>query len=437
MMKLALAVLLAATQVRAAVLPVPVRVAPVGIGRPVLTPALPRELKMSRPLTAPRALPAPPKTPFFMVPAPGLTDEQLHAIAQISDLLKQTHVDDVDVNKLYYGAIKGMAASLDPHTHFFDPQEFKEFTEQLKGEFAGVGIVLSEKDGLMSVMYTMPGSPAAAAGVQSGEKILAIDGKSVQGLGREKTVELIRGAAGSAITLKLGGPSGERELTLTRAVIHQPNTRAELLPGGKGYVHLTQFQHDSAQEVLAHVRALKARGATSVILDVRFNPGGELGAVAEMSAAFLKKGQTIVTMRARQGQSKVIKAPIDGEFADMPVTVLANGHSASASEILAGALQDHKRARVIGARTYGKGSAQSVIPFQDGSGIKITMQKWFTPSGKSIQSEKDGTGGVLPDVEVKVSEEDEAKVAGNMMTRISGQPGDPNVKDAVLEEALK
>lgn len=376
---------------------------------------------------------------------PGLTEEDLGKIYAIAAIIYNGHVDPVERRKLYYGAVKGMARELDPHSQFFTPEEFERFKNDLQGSFAGIGAGMGRKeDGKpQPLQYVIPGSPAERAGLKGGDVILEINSAPTGPMTGEDITSKLRGRPGTTVNLKIGRPDPATrkpstfDVTITRAVIQTANAYSKMLAGGAGYVYFNEFRQDSDKTVLGHVRKLVGQGARSVIIDVRFNPGGSMEAVARLTAAFLKKGQVVFTAKNRQGAANEWKNPSDGEFRDLPVKVLVNGYSASASEIFAGALQDHGRAQVLGARTYGKGTAQSIIPFKDGSALKLTMQRWYTPSGRSIQRDDQGNGGVIPDVAVAVEQDQEIQVISRILKELSGAPqaGAP-VADPVLERAL-
>ncbi len=371
-----------------------------------------------------------------------LTDEELGAIAALADFISKNYIDPIESKRLYYGAMRGMARELDPHSQFYSPPELKALLEDLKGSFTGIGAGLGKKEdgGPVPITHVMPNSPAETGGVKAGDLITEVDGVPAGPMTTEDVVRRIRGAAGTTVTVTIMRPDSAAQavrkltLTLTRAEVRSNNVFSKMLVGGVGYVYFSQFQDDTSVNVLAQVRALKAQGAGSLVIDVRHNPGGSLQSVVDMTAAFLKSGQVVVTTKNRRGRIVSFTAKKDGEFKDLPVKVLINGYSASASEILAGALQDHGRARVYGSKTYGKGSAQSIIPLDDGSALKLTVERWFTPSGRSIERTKAG-GGVSPDVAVALDEAEEAKIIGGILRELNGVAGE-KAADPVLEKAL-
>ena len=227
------------------------------------------------------------------------------------------------------------------------------------------------------------------------------------------------------------------EVTLVRGKVQTANAFSRMYPGGVGYIYFESFREDSHLTVLGEARKLKGQGMRSLIIDVRNNGGGSLQSVVNLSAAFLEKGMGIVSTKNRKGDDRAWKAPSTGELANTPATLLVNGYSASASEILAGALQDNKKAVVVGSRTYGKGSAQIVIPFKDGSALKLTVDRWYAPSGRSIQKDASGVGGITPDIEVKADEEVEAKAMGQIARELNRMPVETPVPDPALSKALE
>ncbi|MBI4678669.1 MAG: S41 family peptidase [Elusimicrobia bacterium] len=380
-----------------------------------------------------------------------LTREELAQFLRVWSIIQTDYVEPVQRKKLFYGAMRGMAQTLDPYSRFFDPEEYVKHQEERQGSYAGIGVGLTRRgDG---IVYVLPRSPAARAGFKAGDRILEIDGENAGSLRADEVAQKLRGPAGTRVTVKLmrvdKKTGAESVLTVVcgRASLQLPNSFSKLLPGGFGYVYFDSFRSGgnpfgfldpsagTAGEVLGRVRRLRSAGASSIILDVRYNGGGALDAVGAITAAFLKKGQTIVVMRDRRGREDRVSVDEDGDFSDLPVKVLVNGFSASASEILAGALQDNGRGTVIGRRTYGKGSAQSFIEFDDGSALKLTMNRWYTPKGASIDRAA-GQGGIMPDVTVEVDDETEMSAYAATLMELYGEPAGSPVPDPVLEEAL-
>ena len=375
----------------------------------------------------------------------GFSDEELAQICGISQIIGKYYVEPVDKIELMYGALEGMAKRLDPHSEFLDPQAYKDFHDQLDGSFSGVGLGMKKKEtgAAQGVSYVIPGSPAEEAGLQGGDEILAVDGEDIRSLSQEDAAKRIKGAEGTRVSLSIRRPGAGRgdssfDVALTRRKLQTANAFSRMHPGGIGYVYLESFRDDSNLTVLQEVRELERRGMRSLVLDVRNNGGGSLQAVINLAAAFLKEGMGIVSTKDRRGRTREWKAPSDGEFSDVPIALLVNGYSASASEILAGALQDNRRAVVVGGRSYGKGSAQVVVPFQDGSALKLTVDRWVTPGGRSIQKDKSGRGGITPDLPIQIGEEAETKALVQIMRELNRlPPAAPPVPDPALVKALE
>jgi carboxyl-terminal processing protease len=382
----------------------------------------------------------------------GIDMADLAAIEMLATKIKNEYVDGAKFSSkdLYYAAAKGMFKQLDPHSTFYTPDEFKKFQAALSGTSSGIGAIMNteKKKGEGAVVkLPIPGAPAQKAGVQPGDVVTEVNGQSTLQMTIEEVVDKIKGQEGTPVTLKIDRPNPadpkapkKLSFTITRAAFQTANIYSELLPNNVGYVYFNEFRDQSTEYAfLQHVTKLVAAGAKSLIIDVRNNPGGSLGTVIRISALFLKKGQIIVKMKDSKGAEKVEKAPADGPFTGLAVKMLINGGSASASEILAGALKDHGRAKLYGAQSYGKGSAQVVIGLSDGAGIKLTVNKWFTPNGASIDRVDGSGGGVAPDVKIDVSPEVEGKALVRIFQKMSGLPLDPagNIADPALEAALK
>ncbi|MBI4424087.1 MAG: S41 family peptidase [Elusimicrobia bacterium] len=382
----------------------------------------------------------------------GLTDEQLETIWAISGQIRRLYVEPVDRQKLFYGAMRGMAKELDQHTQFLDPTEAKRFRQAMSGSFSGIGARLKTKeDGKpMQIQMPLPGSPAERAGVKSGDEIMKVGNAETAPLDADKVIELIQGPAGTPVTLELRrlDPRTQRPTTVTvtiiRATVKLDNLLAKLIPGTtKGYIYFAQFQGDTDTELFKAIRALKSQGMTELILDMRFNGGGRLDTAIRICEGLLAKDKIIVSEKARPGSpapGNEAKTGKDGEFKDLPLKLLVNGGSASASEVLAGALQDHQRARIVGTQTYGKGSVQIPLDFADGSMFKITIQRWYTPNGRSIDKTLANAkgGGLTPDDVVAVGEKEDAEAVGRVLKELNGAPDlGPVVPDPILEQALK
>jgi carboxyl-terminal processing protease len=318
--------------------------------------------------------------------------------------IQNDYVDAVSDSSLYRKSVDGMLYELnDPYSTFLPPERFAKLSESTSGNYAGVGVEVDVRDGWLIVVAPLPGGPAERAGIQPGDRIVEIAGKPTKGWTNEEASKVMRGKPGSTVSLEIERPgvAVPLELRVQRTTIHQSAVRrASLLGEGVGYIDLKAFSDSTVKELNGAITSLLSRGMKTLVLDLRTNPGGLLNQGVRVSDIFLDPGQRIVSMRGRLAEA-------NREYADsakqrwpqLPLLILVDGRSASASEIVAGALQDHDRAVIIGTPTYGKGSAQSVISFGPQGGLKITTARWFTPAGRSITRKvpaDDDTGDPLP-----------------------------------------
>ena len=345
-------------------------------------------------------------------------DSPYQSIELFSTVLEKVRKDYVDgqnlkYQDLVYGALKGMLNTLDPHSEFMEPEKYHELQNDTQGAFGGLGIVVSMRDNFVTVVAPMDDTPGAKAGILSGDRIVKINSQSTEKMTLADAVKNLRGEPGSSIKLTTFRPSNGsvKEYNLTRAIINVDmvkdiNGKKEFpLSDNKiGYVHLTQFGEKTSDDLEAALRKLKGEGMQALILDLRWNPGGLLEQAVDVCEKFLPRGQLVVTTEGRsKEQTSVRKAAGHGdEIRNMPMVVLVNLGSASASEIVAGCLQDLKRAIILGEKTFGKGSVQSILPLGDGSALRLTTAKYYTPSHKVIHEE-----GITPDVPVAMSAEEE------------------------------
>ena len=330
------------------------------------------------------------------------TDEVYENIEIFTEVLRQiekNYVEPQDPQKLIYGAIKGMVQSLDPHSSFLTKEEHQELLIETKGSFTGVGIEITVRDNVLTVVSPIEGTPADEAGIKAGDQIIGIDDKPTNDMTLTDAVKNIRGPKGTKVklTVRREGTEKPLEFSITRDVIPLKSVRSHLLTPDIGYVRISSFQSktdedlDSALEKIEDGRVLKG-----LILDLRNNPGGLLTQAIKVSDLFLDSGLIVSTKGRDDSQDMEVMANKDEHPRNYPIIVLVNGGSASASEIVAGALQDNKRALVLGTQTFGKGSVQTILPLSDGSGLRLTTAKYYTPSGKSIQ-----LSGITPDVKVE------------------------------------
>jgi len=325
---------------------------------------------------------------------------QIQLFADALTLISADYVKPVKAKDLVYGAIKGMMRTLDGYSQFLDQECFKEMTEGTKGEFGGIGIEIGIRDGVLTVIAPIENTPAFKAGVQAGDRIVKIDGKITRNLTLDEAVKKMRGEPGTDLTITVIRESPEeiRDFTITRAVIKLKSIEdARIIEGNIGYIRILEFQERTAKDLRVHIKALRKDGAKSLILDLRNNPGGLLTAAIEAADEFLQPGSMIVYTEGRDPEKRTeFKAKKVSEFDDMNLAVLVNKGSASAAEILAGALKDNKRALVIGVPTFGKGSVQTVMPLKDKSALRLTTAAYYTPSGKNLMDK-----GVEPNIYVK------------------------------------
>ncbi|MEW6144901.1 MAG: S41 family peptidase [Thermodesulfobacteriota bacterium] len=329
------------------------------------------------------------------------TYEGLSNFTRVLDLVERNYVEEVDPEKLTNGAIEGMLKTLDPYSTYLSPERYRELEIGTSGEFGGVGMEVSEENGVLTVITPIEGSPAEKAGIKPRDQIIGIEGKSTQGMVVQEAVRLLRGPSGTPvkITIRRAGEAEPRVITLIRDKIVVKSVKAQLLENGIGYIKLTQFQDRSSQEMRDAISALESQNGkelSGLILDLRNNPGGLLTEAIDIVDEFIDSG-LIVSVRGRTpDQTREYYATRNGSFQTFPVVVMVNDGSASASEVVAEALQDSKRAVILGTKTFGKGSVQTIIKLEDGSGLKLTTAKFYAPSGRSINEV-----GVTPDIKIE------------------------------------
>jgi carboxyl-terminal processing protease len=380
--------------------------------------------------------------------------EELQQLATVFGMVKSDYVEPVDEKKLITDAITGMVASLDPHSQYFDKKSFKEFREGTSGKFVGVGIEITQEDGLVKVVSPIEGSPAFRAGLKTNDLITKIDDTAVKGLTLNEAVKRMRGEPNTKVLLTIYRKDENRTfpVTITREEIKQQSVRGKVIEPGYAWIRVSQFQERSFEDFAKKVDEIykqdpKIKG---MVLDLRNDPGGLLTSAVAMSAAFLPENVTVVSTNGQTPESKqVLRAtPSDirglpgsdalknlpAALKKVPLVVLVNEGSASASEIVAGALQDHKRATIMGSQSFGKGSVQTFRPLGPDTGLKITTSRYYTPSGRSIQAK-----GIVPDVMVDETEEGSPYAAlrmreADLEKHLSSGQGEEK-KDAAREKA--
>ncbi|MGH7411763.1 MAG: S41 family peptidase [Candidatus Methylomirabilis sp.] len=369
--------------------------------------------------------------------------ERLKVFTEVLSLIQANYVEETKTRDLIYGGIKGMLETLDPHSSFLPPDIFKEMQVETQGSFGGLGIEITVKDRQLTVVAPIEGTPADRAGMHPGDRIVKIDGNPTKDMTLIEAVKKLRGPKGTKVTLTIlrEESPGPFEISLVREVIEVKSVRAKDLGDGIAYVRIASFQERTSKDLLKAIEQLAQGGMSALVLDLRNNPGGLLNQAVQVSDLFLDKGQLIVYTEGRvKNQDLRFSAEHTSEIPKVSMVVLVNGGSASASEIVAGALQDWKRAVVLGTKTFGKGSVQTVIPLTDGSGLRLTTAKYLTPKGRAIHG-----GGLLPDIIVeaprptlakaqsgaqgeKEGETGKERSEGRQERKISEEEGDPNLQ---------
>ncbi|MEK7372543.1 MAG: S41 family peptidase [candidate division NC10 bacterium] len=329
------------------------------------------------------------------------TYENLRLFTEVLSIVQSQYVDEVAAKDIIHSAIKGTLRGLDPHSSFLDPEMYREMQVETSGVFGGLGIEITLRDDVLTVVSPIDGTPAYRVGIQSGDRIVKIEGLSTKDMQLTDAVKRMRGKPGTKIIISImreGFPE-PKDFEITREQIHVQSVRAVPLEAGIEYIRLRQFQEQTAQDMEAALdKFTKNDKIQGLVLDLRNNPGGLLTSAVEVSERFIEAGKLVVYTEGRvRNQNMRFQANAKRVYADFPIVVLVNQGSASASEIVAGALQDHGRAVVLGTQTFGKGSVQTIIPLSDGSGLRLTTAKYFTPKGRSIQGK-----GVTPDIIVEV-----------------------------------
>ena len=365
---------------------------------------------------------------FIVLSTAGRADEAVYQslanFTRVLDLIERNYVEEVDSEELTESAIQGMLRTLDPYSAYLTPERFRELEIGTSGEFGGVGMEVTVENGILTVITPIEGTPAEAAGIKPKDQILEVNGKSTKGMVVQEVVKLLRGPRGSTVdvTVKSVGDKEPRVVTLTRDKIVVKSVKPELLPDGIAYIKLSQFQDNTSYELKQALTELKTNNngnLKGIVLDLRNNPGGLLSEAIQVVDEFVDDG-LIVSVKGRyQGQSREHYATKNGDYEKEPIVVIVNDGSASASEVVAEALQDSKRALILGTSTFGKGSVQTIIKLEDGSGLKLTTAKFYAPSGRSINEV-----GVTPDVVVENEKDKDNQLESAVnMIKTSKVPG--------------
>ena len=383
---------------------------------------------------------------------PDLPLDELRAFSEIFGRIKNNYVEPVEDKELLQNAIRGMLSGLDPHSTYLDLDDFKALQEGTSGEFGGLGIEVTMEDGFVKVVSPIDDTPAAKGGVLAGDLIVRLDETPVKGMSLGDAVDIMRGKPGSKLLLTIVREGADKPLKieLTRAIIKVKSVKQKMLEPGYGYIRISTFQSRTGPSMKEAISALKIENdgdLKGLVLDLRNNPGGLLNAAIDVSDAFITKGLIVYTDGRIEDSKQKFNAKPDDVLNGAPLVVLVNGGSASASEIVAGALQDHHRAVIIGSKTFGKGSVQTVMPLTNDTAVKMTTARYYTPSGRSIQAE-----GIVPDIKVsgiKVSSSEQSEFKplreqdlsghlenGNGETKTTTEDADQDI-DAAADEATE
>jgi carboxyl-terminal processing protease len=360
-------------------------------------------LAAAAPATGPTAPPAAGAANSAAAPPeaqPQAANAKLKILAQALALVEDQYVDIKTPKDLVYGSIQGAVGTLDPHSSFMTPDEFRELQIETKGKFSGIGIEITQKDRILTVVSPIEGTPAYRAGIQAGDQIVKINGVSTKNMSLTEAVKMIRGAKGSKVTLTINreGFTAPKDFSIVREIIPIRSVRARIVDGGIGYIRLANFQDQTDQDLQNYLKKMRQKLTPfkGLILDLRNDPGGLLDQAVRVADEFLSSGLIVYTEGRSPQQSMRFYAHAGQKDTPGPMVVLINEGSASASEIVAGALKDQKRAVIVGTKSFGKGSVQSILPLEDGSALRLTTALYYTPSGITIQDK-----GIMPDIEVK------------------------------------
>lgn len=324
--------------------------------------------------------------------------EGIKVFTEVLSQVKKNYVDEVEDKELLRGAIKGMLSSLDPHSAFMPPEAYRELKVNTKGEFGGLGIQISIRDGILTVIAPIEDTPAYRAGIKAGDKIIKINNEFTKDMSLLDAVSKMRGPKGTSVTITIlrAGLEKGKDYTIVRDIIKIKSVKNKLIEDDIGYIKITDFQQKTGNDLNRAMKALEKKGMRSLILDLRNNPGGLLNASIDVASYFLQPEQLIVYIKDRQEKRTEYRSHKRSSTYDYPMIVLVNHGSASASEIVAGSLQDWGKAVILGTKTFGKGSVQTVIPLSDGSGLRLTTARYYTPNDRSIQAK-----GIEPDILVE------------------------------------
>ncbi|OGS14246.1 MAG: hypothetical protein A2285_05520 [Elusimicrobia bacterium RIFOXYA12_FULL_57_11] len=347
------------------------------------------------------------------------TYQQLKIIVDVLELIKESYVDVIDPQKLIYGAAKGMVAELDAYSQFMEPDIYERVKSDTEGEFGGIGIRVDMREGWLTVVTPLPNTPAWRAQMLPGDKITKIEGESTKDIIIDVLIKKLRGTPGTKVNITVAREPEDknaewisRDITITRELIKTENVKSRMLDEKTGYVKIIEFTGHATENVAKALQELKGKGMEALVLDLRYNPGGLLASAVDVSKMLMNAERMVVYTKGRKPENyQEFRTGSSAPYENLPLVVLINRYSASASEIVAGAMQDNRRAVIIGERSFGKASVQSIIPLTDKSALRLTIAKYYTPNGKSIQHDaKNETGGITPDITIKVPLETEKKL---------------------------
>jgi carboxyl-terminal processing protease len=362
--------------------------------------------------------------------------EDLKIFTEVLSYVEANYVDEVEPEKLVQGAIRGMLRTLDAHSSYMPRDVYREMQVETEGQFGGLGIEITIRDEILTVVSPIEGTPAFRAGIQAGDKIVTVEGESTKDMSLIEAVKLLRGPIDTSVTIGVfrEGFKEPKNFSLTRAVIQIKSVRSKMLPESIGYIKLRSFHKNTSEELDEALLDFDERHISALVLDLRNNPGGLLEQAIAVTDEFIEGGQLIVYTKGRlANQNMKGYSKTQGSHPNVPLVILVNGGSASASEIVAGALQDLKRATIIGTKTFGKGSVQTIIPLSDGSGLRLTTAKYYTPKGRMIHEK-----GIIPDVIVEEPKPEtaEGEESPSEPNRPTGLPEDDLSGDPQLQKAV-
>lgn len=371
------------------------------------------------------------------------TYQQLEILANVLTIVQENYIEDLDPETSIEGAINGMLSSLDPHSSYLTPEDFRELQDETQGTFSGIGIEVTIKDGALTIISPIEGSPGDAAGLKANDLIMKIDGVHTSELTSEQAIKKLRGKKGSKITISIfrEGWNELHDIEIVRDLISLQSVKGYFITPGLAYTRISNFQSHTTKDFKKKLISLEKEAPLhGLILDLRNNPGGLLNQAVAISDLFLDEGLIVYTKGRSQEQNMTFNATDTDANYDFPIIILVNEGTASASEIVSGALQDHKRAIIVGTRSFGKGSVQTIIPLNGGNGIKLTTAKYYTPSGRSIQEK-----GIAPDVEVYQQSKSDANQKTskeiireeNLKNHFANSGNEPDETDKLIEPSVQ